>query len=99
MDRPFSQLTKLIRNCRLCEAHLQHVQLTLIIGQYALKWHCGGNARKNLTETVRAWRDYGPQLIPLPHPSPRNNRWLQKNPWFEEGLVPDLRGRIRALLG
>ena len=54
------------------------IELTLLIGQYAQKWHL--NTRANLTETVRAWRDHGPDTIPLPHPSPRNNIWLKKNP-------------------
>ncbi len=60
---------------------LQQLELTLVIGQYAQRWHLP-QVQKNLTETVRAWRDYGPGTIPLPHPSPRNNIWLKRNPWF-----------------
>ena len=52
-----------------------------------------------MTDTVRAWREYGPQFIPLPHPSWRNNGWLKKNPWFETELLPDLRARVRQVLG
>ncbi len=76
---------------------LPNIQLTLAIGQYAQKWHLPA-PQKNLTETVQRWRDYGPALIPLPHPSPRNNIWLKKNPWFVEQLVPHLQRAVgRAL--
>lgn len=51
-----------------------------------------------LTETVRAWAEYGPDYLPLPHPSWRNTAWLKKNPWFEAGLLPRLRARVLALL-
>jgi len=70
--------------------HLENIELTLVIGQYAQKWHLS-KPERNLTETVRAWKDYGKGVIPLPHPSPRNNIWLKKNPWFEELLLPQLR--------
>lgn len=77
---------------------MRHLELTLVIGQYAQKWHLP-NQRKNLTETVRAWKDYGPYTIPLPHPSPRNNFWLKKNPWFTESLLPSLRQKVGQALG
>ncbi len=77
---------------------LPRIRLTLAIGQYAQKYHLGAQRKKNLTETVRAWKDYWKQgLIPLPHPSPRNNIWLRKNPWFEKEVLPTLRTRVRAL--
>jgi uracil-DNA glycosylase len=76
---------------------LTRVRLTLVIGQYAQKWHLP-HVERNLTETVRAWKDYGPGVIPLPHPSPRNNIWLKKNPWFSESLLPQLKGEIRSTL-
>lgn len=56
---------------------LQQLQLTLVIGQYAQRYHLN-NRRASLTETVKSWRDYWPDNLPLPHPSPRNNRWLKK---------------------
>lgn len=77
--------------------HLANVQLTLVIGQYAQAWHLD-DAKKNLTETVRSWKDYGESIFPLPHPSPRNNIWLAKNRWFEEELLPVLKKRIRKLI-
>ncbi|MBX9682666.1 MAG: uracil-DNA glycosylase family protein, partial [Hyphomicrobium sp.] len=71
---------------------------TLVIGQYAQAWHLKGMAKTTLTETTLAWRDYGPTMIPLPHPSPRNNIWLKRNPWFSEKLIPTLRKRVRTVL-
>jgi uracil-DNA glycosylase len=79
-------------------ARLADLRLTLAVGRYALAWHLGSSARPTLTETVLVWREYGPQLVPLPHPSPRNNIWLKRNPWFERELLPELRGRVRQLL-
>ena len=76
---------------------LQDLKLTLVIGQYAQKWHLP-QTQKNLTETVRAWEDYGEGTIPLPHPSPRNNIWLKKNPWFGESLLPRLKIAVREAL-
>ena len=76
---------------------LVHVELTLVIGQYAQKWHLP-NTHRNLTETVRAWREYGPDVVPLPHPSPRNNIWLKKNPWFADSLLPSLQKQVQAAL-
>jgi uracil-DNA glycosylase len=73
------------------------VRLTLVIGQYAMKWHLA-NAPKGVTETVKAWDTFPKTVLPLPHPSPRNNIWLKKNPWFDEEVVPVLRQRVKAAL-
>jgi len=54
--------------------------------------------KKNLTETVRAWREYWPEHLPLPHPSPRNNIWLKKNSWFEKEVLPELRNVVAKIL-
>lgn len=77
---------------------LPGIELTLAIGQYAHHYHIAEGRKRNLTETVRHWRDYAPALFPLPHPSPRNNIWLKKNPWFELEVVPALQERIAELL-
>jgi uracil-DNA glycosylase len=77
---------------------LNNVGLTLVIGQYAHAWHLPNRAR-TLTENVRNWRNYWPDILPMPHPSPRNNMWMRRNPWFEEEVIPELQLRIAELLG
>lgn len=80
---------------------LSNIELTLVIGKYAMDWHLPSRQEKNLTETVRNWRHYIEQdnsVVPLPHPSPRNNIWLKKNSWFEAELLPELRQRVNELL-
>ncbi|MCP3868489.1 MAG: uracil-DNA glycosylase family protein [Gammaproteobacteria bacterium] len=76
---------------------LQYIRLTLVVGQYAQKWHLP-HRHRNLTETVRGWKDYEAEVIPLPHPSPRNNIWIKKNPWFSESLIPFLKEAVRKAL-
>ena len=73
------------------------LEVTLVVGQYAQAYHLS-EARSSLTETVRAWRSYGPKILPLPHPSPRNNIWLARNPWFAKELLPTLRRRVSEAL-
>lgn len=79
-------------------AQLPHIELTVLAGQYAQRHYLAGRTKKTLTETVRAWREYFPEYLPAPHPSPRNTYWLQQNPWFEEEAVPALRRRVTELL-
>jgi uracil-DNA glycosylase len=76
---------------------LKNLQLTLVIGQYAQAYHLP-NAGATLTDAVLAWRDHWPRVVPLPHPSPRNNLWLKRNPWFEVELLPVLRERVTRVL-
>ena len=78
--------------------HLTNIKLTLVIGQYAQAWHLGSDRQKTLTETVRNWKNYSSDILPLPHPSPRNNIWLKKNPWFETEVIPYLQKTVSALL-
>lgn len=78
-------------------AHLRRVELTLVLGQYAQAYHFG-KSRASLTELVQSWRTHWPHTVPLPHPSPRNNRWLSRNPWFEAEVLPPLRERVSELL-
>lgn len=77
---------------------LPHIALTLLIGQHAQRHYLGNRAKDSLTETVQAWRDYAPNIIPLPHPSPRNTAWFKYHPWFEAEVLPMLRRRIAALI-
>ena len=79
-------------------ALMPDIQLTLVIGQYAQQWHLGESKKSNLTKTVKAWKEYWPDLLPLPHPSPRNNLWLKKNPWFENEVTPALKRKISQIL-
>ncbi len=76
-------------------AALPNIKLVITVGQYAIKYHIGKNAKKTLTQTVQSWRDYWPSIIPIPHPSPRNNIWLAKNPWFETDVLPALKQGVR----
>ena len=76
---------------------LPQIELTLVLGQYAQAWHFDNKAA-SLTARVKSWRDYWPAMLPLPHPSPRNNRWLKQNPWFEVEILPELKKRVSQLL-
>jgi uracil-DNA glycosylase family 4 len=76
---------------------IENAHLTLLIGSYAQKYYLGKKAERNLTETVKNYRNYLPHYFPLPHPSPRNNIWMKKNPWFEQDLLPVLRHEIKEL--
>lgn len=76
---------------------LPKLELTLAIGQYALAYHWPG-PKVSVTQAVQAWRSQWPAVVPLPHPSPRNNGWLRRNPWFEAELLPALQQRVAAIL-
>ena len=80
-------------------AKLPKVELTLLVGSYAQAWALGPRAKASMTETVRAWRDYAPNYLPMPHPSWRNTGWLKRNPWFEAEAAPYLRQRVLEILG
>ena len=79
-------------------AALPNIELSILIGGYAQKWHLGKQSKKTLTETVAQWCDFAPASFPIPHPSWRNNTWLKKNPWFEKELLPVLRAQVKTLL-
>jgi len=76
---------------------LPNLQLTLVIGQYAAAWHLPQAGGRTLTDLVADWRRYWPQVLPMPHPSPRNQRWLRNNPWFAAEVLPELQQQIRRL--
>ncbi|MEO6444292.1 MAG: uracil-DNA glycosylase family protein [Gemmatimonadaceae bacterium] len=78
-------------------AQLTSVELTLVIGRFAQEYHLKASGR-TLTDAVRQWKEGWPSILALPHPSPRNNPWIKRNPWFEQEVVPELRERIRDLL-
>lgn len=86
-------------------AGLPAVELALVVGSYAQRWHLPEARREPMTEVVRRWRDWlepvrdgRPAVLPVPHPSWRNNSWVKRHPWFETELLPELRARVRHLL-
>jgi uracil-DNA glycosylase len=79
-------------------ARLPQIELTLLIGQHAQRHFLGRHRKRSLAETISAWTEYAPRYIPLPHPSPRNTPWLQRNAGFEQQLLLELRLRVAALM-
>jgi uracil-DNA glycosylase len=79
-------------------SRLARIELTVLIGRYAQQRYLGRDRKRSVSETVRAWRQYGPRYLPLPHPSPRNAPWFRRNLWFEKELIPELRRRVDALV-
>lgn len=78
--------------------YLDGVELTLLIGKYAQDYYLGKSLKKNLTETVRSFNEYLPEFLVLPHPSPRNNIWMKKNPWFAEEVLPVLKSTVARVM-
>ncbi len=78
-------------------AQLKKLRLTVVIGQYAQAYHLP-DAGASLTDAVQDWRKHWPRSVLLPHPSPRNNPWLKRNPWFDQELVPVLQKRVSEVL-
>ena len=79
-------------------AALPNIELTIVLGKYAQAYHLSETKKKPLTELVKSWREYWPNYLVLPHPSPRNNIWLKKNPWFEQDVLPELDKHVAAIL-
>jgi uracil-DNA glycosylase len=73
---------------------MPHIELTVLIGQYAHAKFLGAHRGRTLTDTVRNWEKYAPAFFALPHPSPRNQIWLKRNPWFEHDVLPHLKDRV-----
>lgn len=77
---------------------LPNIELTLLIGSYAIEYYLAGARRRSMAETVAAWRDFLPRSLPLPHPSWRTMMFEKRNPWFEAELLPELRRRVSGLV-
>ncbi|HEX6575227.1 MAG TPA: uracil-DNA glycosylase family protein [Gemmatimonadaceae bacterium] len=77
---------------------LPSVELTLLVGLHAQRHYLRKRAKPTLSQTVKSWREYAPEFIPLPHPSPRNQPWFARHPWFEAELAPALQRRARSVL-
>jgi uracil-DNA glycosylase len=93
-DHPPPSRCAMLWRRRLLDA-LPPAELTLLVGAHAQRWALGAG---DLTETVRRWRDFGPRVLPMPHPSWRNTGWLKRHPWFEAEVVPELQARVRRVL-
>ena len=78
--------------------HCSNIRLTLLIGQYSQQYYLNGRQKATLTETVKTFNEFLPEVIPLVHPSPRNQIWLKKNQWFEKKLVSVLKKRVQQAL-
>ena len=78
--------------------HIPNLKLIILIGSYAQHYYLETKAKRTLTETVLSFEEYLPEYFVLPHPSPRNNIWLKKNPWFEQQLLPELKDTIKGLI-
>jgi uracil-DNA glycosylase len=78
--------------------NLKDVRLTLLLGKYAQNFYLGKQAKSSLSKTVQCFEDFSPEYLPLPHPSPRNNIWQSKNPWFKEEVLPFLKSRILEII-
>ena len=77
---------------------MPNIVLIILVGKYAQEYYLRGEQKKSLTETVRSFKDYIPKFVPLVHPSPRNNIWQKKNPWFQENVIPDLQKIVAKVL-
>ncbi len=77
---------------------MPEVELTIIIGKYARDWHLPDRSKQSITQTVLDWQNLLPDYLPTPHPSPRNNRWLKSNPWFEKDVIPELQSLVAGHL-
>ena len=73
---------------KLLLSKMNKLNLILLFGQYAQQYYLKEKYKINLTETVRTYQEYLPLFLPLPHPSPRNQIWVRKHPWFETELIP-----------
>ena len=79
-------------------ATMPAIRLTILIGMYAQRWHLGEACGPTVTDNVSRWRQFWPELMPLPHPSPRNAAWLGRHPEIESELLPALRSRVADVL-
>jgi len=79
-------------------AHWPRIDLTLLVGSYAIDYYLRESRRPTMTETVADWRDFLPEFLPMPHPSWRTTGWERKNPWFGADLLPEVRRRVANLV-
>ncbi|GIU17621.1 uracil-DNA glycosylase family protein [Shewanella sp. MBTL60-007] len=75
---------------------LEHIELTLLVGKYAIEWHL--KQKLSVTQSVANWQELWPSTLVMPHPSPRNNIWLKRHPEFEQQIIPQLQKRVMSLI-
>jgi len=79
-------------------ALMPDIELIILVGKYAQDYYLKNTKKKNLTETVKAYKEYLPKMFPLVHPSPLNRQWMAKNPWFEEDVLPEFKKRVQEII-
>ena len=79
-------------------ALMPDIELIILVGKYAQDYYLKDTKKKNLTETVKAYKEYLPKMFPLVHPSPLNRRWMAKNPWFEKEVLPEFQKRVQEII-
>ena len=77
---------------------MPNLELIILVGKYAQDYYLKETKKKNLTETVKAYKEYLPKMFPLVHPSPLNRRWMAKNPWFEKEVLPEFQKRVQEVI-
>ena len=77
---------------------LSSVELTVLIGLHAQRWHLADRCGRTLSDNVARWREFWPAQMPLPHPSPRNQYWIRKHPDVTEAMLPSLKRRVSEIL-
>ncbi|MFL2090192.1 uracil-DNA glycosylase family protein [Leuconostoc mesenteroides] len=75
-------------------ASMPNLQLIFLIGSYAQKYYLHLARTEKITDVVKNYKSYLPKYFPIIHPSPRNNIWLNRNPWFEKEVVPRLQAKV-----
>lgn len=77
---------------------MEHIELTILIGQYAQQYYLGERSYPTITANVSDFKQFLPDFLPLVHPSPRNKIWQKKNPWFEQQVVPELQEIVKNIM-
>ena len=78
--------------------HCKDVKLIILIGKYAQEYYLKDSIKLSLTRTVETYKEYLPKYFPIVHPSPRNQIWIKKNPWYQEKVLPDLKEEVSKVL-
>ncbi len=77
-------------------AELPALELILLVGTFAVR-HYLPATKGALMPHVRCADVEAARMVPLPHPSPRNQNLFKQHSWLETELLPRLRTRLRGL--